>query len=120
MREFCDDLPERLVIGEPGRLQLPVPTADELVRRLREVPEHICDHARGFGVAEWTGACEVLHKIAMLLDRGDLHDLMMTAPTSLRKNSARYRAGLDRMVLLEASLGNLSVKHIGSNRQVVT
>ena len=77
MRELCGDLPECLVIGEPARLQLPVPAADELVRRLAEVPEYVSDNARGLGVTERTSAAEVLHKIAMMLSLGDLHDLMM-------------------------------------------
>jgi hypothetical protein len=76
-----------------------VAAADELIRGFREVPEHVCDHARGLGVAEWSGAREVLHKIAMLLYRSDLHDLMMTARPPLRKNLARYRAGSRCIVL---------------------
>jgi hypothetical protein len=38
----------------------------------------------------------------MLLNRGDLHALMMTARSPLRKNPARYRAGSGGIVLLSA------------------
>jgi hypothetical protein len=79
MREFIGNLPEPLVIGEPAGLQLPVPTADELVRRFREVPEHVRDHARGLGEAQRPTGREVLHEIVVLLDRGNLHDPIMTA-----------------------------------------
>src|SRR5215469_16692954 len=104
VREFGGNLPERLIIDEPARLQLPVPAADELVRRLGEVPEHVCDEARGLGVAEGTGTCEVFHKVAMLLYWGDLHDPIMTAGPPFRKNPARYRAGSGSISMRRATV----------------
>src|SRR5690606_16990395 len=68
-------------------LELPVAATDELLGRLVEVGEHVLDHTQRLAPAEGRGPRQMINKFVV-------HPTILKYRGPLRKNSARYRAGM--------------------------
>jgi hypothetical protein len=95
-RQFRRDPHERLIVGEALRLELTVAPADELLRGLREVPEHLRDYPRRLTWAERAGTSQVRDEVVVHLS-GARH-LSSVAQQPKRMQESCPKSGKNRPV----------------------